>query len=77
MKNYSMGIISYSQRDLKEAVLKLFMDKCLYKKNRTVKEMTCFFGAGVWPQHVPSVVDYISSRSEFLTSYTPYHAKIS
>ena len=49
----------------------------ILKKNCTVKEMTCFLGAGVWPHHVPAAVDYVSSRSEFLTSYTPYQPEIS
>ena len=46
-------------------------------KNRTVKELVSFLGAGISPHHVPAVVDEISSRSEFLTSYTPYQPEIS
>ncbi len=30
-----------------------------------------FMGGGVWPHHVPTVVDEVIHRAEFLTSYTP------
>ncbi len=36
-----------------------------------------FMGGGVWPHHVPAVVDEVVSRAEFLTSYTPYQPEIS
>jgi len=49
----------------------------ILKKNRSVKELTSFLGGGIWPHHVPAVVDEVSSRSEFLTSYTPYQPEIS
>ncbi len=41
------------------------------------KQLVCFGGAGVYDHYVPAVADYIASRSEFLTSYTPYQAEIS
>lgn len=41
------------------------------------KQLTCFAGAGVYDFYTPAVVPQIVSRSEFLTSYTPYQAEIS
>jgi len=49
----------------------------ILKKNHSIKELTSFLGGGIWPHHVPAVVDEVSSRSEFLTSYTPYQPEIS
>lgn len=49
----------------------------LLSKNLSTREMTSFLGGGVWPHHVPAAVDEIASRSEFLTSYTPYQPEIS
>jgi glycine dehydrogenase subunit 1 len=45
--------------------------------NRSTGEIVSFLGGGVWPHYVPAAVDEIVSRSEFLTSYTPYQAEIS
>lgn len=56
-----------------EMEIREFFD-ALGKEN---KQLTCFAGAGVYDHYTPAVVPNIISRSEFLTSYTPYQAEIS
>ncbi len=41
------------------------------------KQLTCFAGAGVYDHYTPAVIPQLLSRSELLTSYTPYQAEIS
>ena len=44
-------------------------------KNKTVN--TNFLGGGMYHTYVPSVVDELATRSEFLTSYTQYQSEAS
>ena len=46
----------------------------LASKNTRLKVLV---GQGAYDHYVPSVIPYITSRSEFLTAYTPYQCEIS
>ena len=46
-------------------------------RDKVFKPNNIYVGGGVWPVYIPYIVYYIISRSEFLTSYTPYQAEIS
>ena len=41
------------------------------------RQLTCFAGYGIYDHYTPSVIPNLLSRSELLTSYTPYQAEIS
>ena len=49
----------------------------ILSRNLAVDDHPCFLGAGVYNHFVPAAVRSIVSRSEFLTSYTPYQPEIS
>ena len=49
----------------------------LASMNKTPGEYTCFLGAGSYRHYIPAIVRQLTSRSEFMTAYTPYQPEIS
>jgi len=60
-----------SELDLKNELFKIA------NKNSIPGEYSSFLGAGAYRHFIPSVVKQITSRSEFMTSYTPYQPEVS
>jgi glycine dehydrogenase subunit 1 len=49
----------------------------LASRNVSADDEITFLGAGMYDHYVPSLVDAMLSRSEFLTPYTPYQPEVS
>jgi glycine cleavage system P protein (glycine dehydrogenase) subunit 1 len=49
----------------------------LAARNVSTEDEISFLGAGMYDHYVPSLVDALLSRSEFLTPYTPYQPEVS
>src|SRR6476660_5309464 len=49
----------------------------LAARNTSAEDEITFLGAGMYDHYVPSLIDSIITRSEFLTPYTPYQPEIS
>jgi glycine dehydrogenase subunit 1 len=63
----SFGISSHSEQEVKQKLSEVL------DKNVSLIE---FLGSGYYSHYIPSLVDHISDRSEFLTSYTQYQPEI-
>jgi glycine dehydrogenase subunit 1 len=51
--------------------------RALAARNVSTEDEITFLGAGMYDHYVPSLIDAITSRSEFLTPYTPYQPEVS
>ena len=73
------AVVPLSAFDLPDTQGELEVDRALSRlaaKNVAAGAGPFFCGAGAYKHHVPSAVDHLIQRSEFLTSYTPYQPEI-
>jgi glycine dehydrogenase subunit 1 len=49
----------------------------LASRNTSAEDEITFLGAGMYDHYVPSIIDMLTGRSEFLTPYTPYQPEVS
>jgi glycine dehydrogenase subunit 1 len=51
--------------------------RALAGRNTSTEDEVSFLGAGMYDHYIPALIDSITSRSEFLTPYTPYQPEVS
>lgn len=51
--------------------------RSLAQRNVSTEDDVSFLGGGMYDHYVPALIDSITSRSEFLTPYTPYQPEVS
>ncbi|MBQ9888486.1 MAG: aminomethyl-transferring glycine dehydrogenase subunit GcvPA [Bacteroidales bacterium] len=71
------NLVYKGQYDLPEAMSEQEVRDFFNSLQQKDIPLKVFVGAGAYDHYVPSVIPYLTSRSEFLTAYTPYQAEIS
>ena len=62
--------------DLPKSLGDFQLTKLMQEKQALNHQLTVFRGAGAFDHYIPTVVRSITSRQEFLTSYTPYQPEV-
>ena len=62
--------------DLPKSLGDFQLTKMMQEKQALNHQLTVFRGAGAFDHYIPTVVRSITSRQEFLTSYTPYQPEV-
>lgn len=70
-------LVLHRDYELPEEMSELEVRKMFDELGEYTETLKCFIGAGCYDHYSPAVINAILSRSEFLTSYTPYQAEIS
>src|ERR1700743_199717 len=73
------AVVARSVFDLPDTQGELTVDRLMSRmaaRDTAAGSVPFFCGAGAYRHHVPSAVDHLIQRSEFLTSYTPYQPEI-
>ncbi len=62
---------------LDDGVSEIELSQFIDDMNSDSSSNICFSGGGVYDHYVPKIIDFIASRSEFNTAYTPYQPEVS
>lgn len=71
LKIDNIDIPKFSEEEILE-----YFKECA-RQNIDMQNKKVFLGGGSYFHYIPSIVDYLSTRGEFVTSYTPYQPEAS
>ncbi|XFA99469.1 aminomethyl-transferring glycine dehydrogenase subunit GcvPA [Candidatus Izemoplasma sp. B36] len=73
----SKEVLLKGEYDIKNEMSELEVRNYFRQLSDENQEMVVFSGLGLYDHYQPAIIDAITSRQEFLTSYTPYQPEIS